>query len=309
MAKNKKENKKTDNSKSIIDLYDHEGNYFDDDVPMVNPDHTVKYLEISKLEESPSEWNFFKPLDDSRFQMLKESIKTEGLLHPIHVWKYKDRFIILSGHNRVKAFNELYKETNEDIYNKISAKVEEVSSLDEERAKTIVALGNIQRAVTLREQYETIRRYFLYNKEHRGIESNEENYAEIEKRTGKKFRTIQRVLKLERLIPELMNMIGGRDNPISTHAGEYLANFSEANQKFLYREFKDELTTKSVKGLSPEMTRNEIREYFEFFSKRKEIKKQRKTLYIPKEIEEKFDELVENLISKWEKENDIKWKL
>ena len=309
MVKNKKENKKNDNSKSIIDLYDHEGNYFDDDVTMDNLDYTVKYLEISKLEESPPEWNFFKPLDDSRFQMLKESIKTEGLLHPIHVWKYKNRFIILSGHNRVKAFKELYNEKNDDIYNKISAKVEEVNTLDEERAKTIVALGNIQRAVTLKEQYETIRRYFLYNKEHRGIESNEENYAEIEKKTGKKFRTIQRVLKLEKLIPELMNMIGGRKNPISTNAGESLANFTEANQKFLYREFKDELTTKSIKGLSPEMTRDEIREYFEEFSKRNTVEKQRKTLYIPKEIEGHFDELVKELISKWEEENNIKWKL
>ena len=309
MVKNKKENKKNDNSKSIIDLYDHEGNYFDDDVTMDNPDYTVKYLEISKLEESPPEWNFFKPLDDSRFQMLKESIKTEGLLHPIHVWKYKNRFIILSGHNRVKAFKELYNETNDDMYNKISAKVEEVNTLDEERAKTIVALGNIQRAVTLKEQYETIRRYFLYNKEHRGIESNEENYAEIEKKTGKKFRTIQRVLKLEKLIPELMNMIGGRKNPISTNAGESLANFTEANQKFLYREFKDELTTKSIKGLSPEMTRDEIREYFEEFSKRNTVEKQRKTLYIPKEIEGDFDELVKELISKWEEENNVKWKL
>jgi ParB family chromosome partitioning protein len=309
MVKKNKENKTVDKGKSILDLYDHEGNYFDDDTTMDNPDYTVKYIEVSKLEESPDEWNFFKPLDDSRFQMLKESIKTEGLLHPIHVWKYNDRFIILSGHNRVNVFKELYEETNDIIYKKISAKVEEVNTLDEERAKTIVALGNIQRAVTLREQYETIRRYFLYNKEHRGIESNEENYAEIEKRTGKKFRTIQRVLKLERLIPELMDMIGGRDNPMSAHAGEALANFSEANQRFLYKEFKDELTTKSVKGLSSEMTRDEIREYFEVFSKRKEIKKQRKALYIPKELEEEFDELVNSLISKWEKENNIKWKL
>jgi ParB family chromosome partitioning protein len=308
MVKKNKEVKKVDKGKSILDLYDHEGNYFDDGVKMDNPDYTVKYLEISKLEKSPEAWNFFKPLDDSRFQMLKESIKTEGLLHPIHVWKYNNRFIILSGHNRVKAFKELYEETNDEIYKKISSKVEEVSSLDEERAKTIVALGNIQRAVTLKEQYETIRRYFLYNKEHRGIESNEENYAEIEKRTGKKFRTIQRVLKLERLIPELMDLTGGRDNQMSVTAGEALANFSEANQKFLYREFKDELTTKSVKGLSPEMTRNEIREYFEFFSKIKEIKKQRKILHIPKEIEEEFDQMVEKLISKWEEENNVKWK-
>jgi ParB family chromosome partitioning protein len=274
----------------------------------LSTDTTIKYIDTKLLESSPKEWNFFKPLDLSKFLILKKSIETEGLLHPIHVWNYQDRFIILSGHNRVKAFKELYEETKNDRYLKIPAKINKVQKLDKDKARMIVAIANTQRAITVKEEYETIKRFFDYNKNYRGIDSYMENYAEIEKATGKKLRTIQKAVKLNNLIPELMNMIGDQKNSISTTTADLLANFSKADQKFLYREFKNNLSYKLVKGISPELKRDEIREYFEYHLNKNKMPKKKKSICIPKEIEEEFDQMVEKLISKWEEENNVKWK-
>lgn len=276
-------------------------------------DTTIKYIDVNLLEKSPKDWNFFKPLDPSKFLILKKSIKSEGLLHPIHVWNYKDRFIILSGHNRVKAFKELYEETNNDVYKKIPAKINKVDELNKDKARMIVAIGNTQRAVTLIEEYETIKRFFDYNKNYRGIDSYLENYAEIEKATGKKLRTIQKAINLNALIPELLNMIGNKKPSISTKTGEILSKFSESDQKFLYDEFRYDLSYNLVRKISPDMKREEIRNIFKKYLKIKNIKKKKLSYTVPEEIEEKvkekFEDIIKEEISKWEEEHGIKWKI
>jgi hypothetical protein len=69
------------------------------------------FIDTNILEEAPDEWNRFKLLSGSEFQILKKSIEDQGLMHPIYIWEYNNRFIIISGHYKVKAFKELYDET------------------------------------------------------------------------------------------------------------------------------------------------------------------------------------------------------
>jgi ParB family chromosome partitioning protein len=126
------------------------------------PDNTVKYIDISLLEEAPPEWKICGPLNDNKFQVLKESISKFGLLHPIHIWKYEERCIILSGHERVRAFKELLEETKEPIYREISSKIEKVRVLDKDRARKLIAVGNIQREAS-EEEYKMIHE-ILYKK-------------------------------------------------------------------------------------------------------------------------------------------------
>ena len=44
-------------------------------------------IELNDLYSAPSEWNFFKQLDDNQTYEMVESVEKEGLLNPILVWK------------------------------------------------------------------------------------------------------------------------------------------------------------------------------------------------------------------------------
>ena len=60
-------------------------------------------LELDKLKAAPKEWNFYVPLNDNKMSELIESIIDNGLLNPIIVWENDNDYMILAGHNRVKA--------------------------------------------------------------------------------------------------------------------------------------------------------------------------------------------------------------
>jgi len=265
------------------------------------------YIDTDILEEAPPEWNRFRPLSNSKYQILKDTIETQGLMHPIYVWEYNGKYIIISGHNRVRAYKDLFEKTKEQKYKEIPAQIEKVEDIDEERARVLVGIGNVQRAVSANEEFMVYDEFFKFNKNRLGITSAMENYEKIERETGKSLSTIRRVLALDRIINEIRDMIGGK-NSISVSSAHKLTGFSENKQRWLYDEFKDQLNTKSVNKLSSDMTRDEIRNLFNNLSELKNIKKQRKSLYIPKEKEEKFDEFVKELIAEWEEENNIKWK-
>jgi ParB family chromosome partitioning protein len=110
-------------------------------------DTKVRFIEVDKLQDAPKEWNRFKPLTYDKFESLKDSIEEEGLLHPIYVWKYKDDYIVISGHNRKRAYQELYNKTKDKKYKKISATILIVNKLDEKKAKKTIEISNIQRDI------------------------------------------------------------------------------------------------------------------------------------------------------------------
>ena len=84
----------------------------------------LEELPLDKLSPAPTEWNFYAPLPDDKLLELIESIQTNELLHPIVVWKQPDgALMILSGHNRVRAYTALLEKTGEDKYRRIPATV------------------------------------------------------------------------------------------------------------------------------------------------------------------------------------------
>lgn len=77
--------------------------------PISQEDKIVK-IEIAQLEQAPDEWNFYPALSDEEFEKLVLSILEHGLLHPVVVRRADDRNIILSGHNRVRAYQAIVKD-------------------------------------------------------------------------------------------------------------------------------------------------------------------------------------------------------
>jgi ParB family chromosome partitioning protein len=297
--------------KQSMEDFDNENtdrNNFIDDKPVLEEgiDTSVRFIETEKLKDAPKEWNRFKPLTYDKFQSLKDTIEEEGLMHPIYVWKHKDDYIIISGHNRRRAYEELYEKTKNKKYKKISATIEIVDKIDEDRARSLVGIGNIQRAINANEQYLILKDFYEIN---RGkYENRKEAYKKMGEEIGKSTSMIYKIMSLENVIPQLREMIGG-NNPISLNSSLKIVPFTKIQQEWLYVNFKDELTTKSVKNLSANMKRDEIREYFDEFSKRNTVRKQRLSVTLPKEVTEDIEELIKERLKKWEEENNIKWKL
>lgn len=94
------------------------------------PEKIVK-MDIDLLNIAPEEWNFYPPLSEEEFDRLVYSILENGLLHPIVVRRVDDKHIILSGHNRVRAFREIA-----NSYDKKAEGFETKYSLPENFSKT-----------------------------------------------------------------------------------------------------------------------------------------------------------------------------
>ena len=62
---------------------------------------TSDEIDINMLE--PFNENPFKLCSSEDLEELAESIKDEGLLNPIILWKQEDSYTILSGHNRNRS--------------------------------------------------------------------------------------------------------------------------------------------------------------------------------------------------------------
>lgn len=145
----------------------------------------IQYIEVDDLYSAPTSWNFFSKLDDDTMYELAESVLDNGLMSPVILWKidkkdlreiYQDKedsygffgedYMILSGHNRVRAFIQLSQ--NEMIgekFLKVPAFVFE--DLSEFQAKNIIIDANYsQRTLDVKEKVESILyKYDVYTKE------------------------------------------------------------------------------------------------------------------------------------------------
>lgn len=267
-------------------------------------DTNVKLLDLDLISDAPEDWNFFSPLIDAKFQTMKESIAEDGLFHPILVWEVEEgkNYMILSGHNRRRAFQELLDESGEDRFKKISAKIIRSRSMTKEKAKAVVSMANYaQRNVNPTEEFEALKSIFIYNKEELNIQKKAENYSHIEQTTGKDLSSIKRILNLSRLIPELFNMIGG-DKPISIVAAQRLITLSEEDQHWLYDNFKDKLNSKNVSKIRKFMERDRL---IELFDDEPIEMAEGISMFIPKILEKD----VKMLIKEWERNNNSSWNL
>lgn len=107
-------------------------------------------IDISKIVPAPEDWNIFEPIDDDTMAEMMFSISENGLIHPIVVWESEeDKYMVLSGHNRLECYKKLYNKYNDSKYLFIEAKIIPKESINEKIAKEIVIDSNyIQRKYT-----------------------------------------------------------------------------------------------------------------------------------------------------------------
>lgn len=195
-----------------------------------NTNENIVELNLSDLVDYRNQP--FRSYSEPELENLKESIRRIGLQNPIIVRKKdNNKYEILSGHNRRKAYEELGYET-------IPARIVEA---DDDLAELIMIDTNIiqrneispmERAKAYKIKAD-IRKAKKWDIEDEKIAlSDEEADAVKEEETAR--RTYYRYLSLNDLIPEFQNKCN--DNTLSVIAGEQLSKISKENQKKIFNE-------------------------------------------------------------------------
>ncbi|WP_250277601.1 ParB/RepB/Spo0J family partition protein [[Clostridium] colinum] len=170
---------------------------------------------IKSFEENP-----FNLCSKEDLEELAESIKDEGLLNPIILWKKDDDYIILSGHNRVEALKMLGYETLQSNMYVLKQDI----SLDDARL-ILVDTNLVQRKNLLpseRAKAYKIWKQVLEQKQAKRSENfvfeNAVNTGEIAEQkdlyhdvTNENRMTIFRYLRLNYLIKNLLNKVDEKE--------------------------------------------------------------------------------------------------
>lgn len=269
----------------------------------------IQKIEVDKLIEAPTEWNFYKTLNKNKMFELIESIVENGLLSPIIIWQQENgQYMILAGHNRVRAFKMVYNKTKEDKYLTIDAYVKSFNELSEEEARTIIIDTNfVQRQMSTYEKHKSI--MFKYNV--LGRKSRKEKGKQTAELIADEFGIsrshVFRYIKLNNLIDELMKLID--DEVITIKAGMVLANLPAEVQKKLYDEHIELLNNKNIRNLKISKSIKDIAEIYDDI-----IKQLSNNLSITHDVDyedliikvpNKYIQNFEEFLHKWEFYNEL----
>ena len=245
-----------------------ENNIFDTINLAAQDDTGIRMIEIDKLIEAPSDWNFYSPLSDQKMVELIDSILSKGILNPIVVWERDNgKYMILSGHNRVQAFRYLEETAQNNLFKKIPALIKEKNEINEIEAREIIIDTNwVQRELSSLEKSRSILEKYSVLQTKAGYTSKYGKYGEgktrdiIAEQYNISGRRIEEYKRLSNLIKEIQAMIN--DNHISATVAAKVALFDKDSQAWIYENFRYKLKSKNARKLNSKMNRNDISELF-----------------------------------------------
>ena len=216
----------------------------------------IRNIPRAKLEEAPKAMNFFGDLNEGRFTELKVSIEKQGILHNLVVQELENgNFRILSGHQRVRACDELFEETKDAKYQEFPCKVYKKDDLSEEDARRIVILTNTAQRGTLSlpEQIRSISELTELEKK-KSFYGSGDVTTEVAKRLNLSRSAVFRLKNLGNLIVPLKNECGNKKDgkTLSLRDGEVISYLTPELQKHIYDKGyyqSDFLTATRVKAL------------------------------------------------------------
>ena len=218
----------------------------------------LEEVPLDKLSPAPAAWNFYAPLPDDKLLELIESIRATDLLHPIVVWKQPDgALMILSGHNRVRAYTALLEKTGEDKYRRIPATV--LTDITTDEAHEIVVDSNyVQRVLTPSEKARSIsQKYALTGRKKRSKNgARKSKYEQIGEEYNLSARQIARYVRLGSLDASLLKLLDSGKLPLTTALR--LVDFPAESQKYLATHHADELASPKTARLTAAMTPDQL---------------------------------------------------
>lgn len=214
----------------------------------------LEEVPLDKLSPAPADWNFYAPLPDDKLLELIESIRANDLLHPIVVWKQPDgALMILSGHNRVRAYTALLEKTGEDKYRRIPATV--LTDITADEAHEIVVDSNyVQRVLTPSEKARSIsQKYALAGRKKRSKNGTRKSrYEQIGEEYNLSSSQIARYVRLSNLDESLLKLLDSGKLQLTTALR--LVDFPAESQKYLAAHHADELTSPKMAKLTADMS-------------------------------------------------------
>lgn len=262
----------------------------------------VQNIPLSKLIPAPAGWNFFPPISEDKMLEMMMSIQENGLFNPIILWKQGTEYMILSGHNRVIAYNRILSEYvntpnfNPEEFSSIPSRVFAEDEINEIKAREIIIDTN----------------YIQRDEDKRLLPIIIKNRIEItQKRKDKKGRTIDIVAKElgigrtkiyedfiigEEIIPEISNLFF--DGVITKKALLRFAWYNKGVQKYLYDQCKKYITTQNCMKIKKGMSRNELVELF------KSTAKEERTIIVQFDVPESLKEDFKTMCALWLKEHE-----
>lgn len=261
------------------------------------PNTETTFIPLSKLRNADEKWNFFRPLGRDKMDELMSSILYNGLIHPIVVSQNIDTYVILSGHNRVRAYKELFDKTKDSKFLTILCQVRTGVSDDEAR-ELIIDSNWVQRTLTPSERTKSIyHKYILIGRKKRSENGTEHkrNYDIIADKYNLSGKQIQRYIKLNELTDNFLSLLD--DGKLSLRAGVKIAGFSKELQQYIYDIISDDSVlwnNKDLEKLSSEMNKDEILSLL-LGSDEKYVPV---TVNIPKNRKDEFMQFVEQFLLK-----------
>ena len=205
-------------------------------------DEKVVEIEIERLHDFKN--HPFKVQTDSQMKELQDSISKYGILNPLIVRPRPEGFYeVISGHRRKYAAMELK-------YTKVPVIIRYM--LDEEAIISMVD-SNLQRerilpsekAAAYKMKYEVLRRKAGRRKcSQVDYTTGKKSIEIISEETGDSPKQIQRYLKLNDLIPELLDKVD--DETMGFTIGVELAYFSKTNQEIVLEAMENTLATPNL---------------------------------------------------------------
>lgn len=205
-------------------------------------DEKVVEIEIERLHDFKN--HLFKVQADSQMNELRDSISKYGILNPLIVRPRPEGFYeVISGHRRKYAAMELK-------YTKVPVIIRYM--LDEEAIISMVD-SNLQRerilpsekAVAYKMKYEVLRRKAGRRKcSQVDYTTGKKRIEIIGEETGDSPKQIQRYLKLNDLIPELLDKVD--DETMGFTIGVELAYLSKKNQEIVLEAMENTLATPNL---------------------------------------------------------------
>lgn len=257
----------------------------------------VYRVNIYSLEESPVDWNYFCSLSNDKMIELVESIKSIGLQSPIVVWELpcedgeEQKYRILSGHNRTRAYKKIYETEKNDEYLQIPCIIYKQHELSEQEARDIIVDSNyVNRVLSTREKALSVKHKYLYyksNKE-RGVIEKVANDLSL------KMRTICYYLSINQLDNEIQELV--YNDVLTMRDASKLAKLSMETQKWLVENHKDKITNEFCSKIKSKLSTEEIEKIIDTEGKH-EYAEDKKiyteiTIQLPVKLEKEFKDMV-----------------
>ena len=231
---------------------------------IMNTKKNIVEVDVHLLDPAPLNWNIFPKLSDTKITQLVFSIENSGLFDPIIVWeKENGRYMILSGHNRVAAFQRLLQEySDDDTYVYIPAIIYQKDELTQEQAKEIIIDTNfIQRGdfnPRLRAKILQARKDIYKNQK----DKKGRNIKEIAKELGlKKTAIYEDFTIIEKTIPFFQNLY--YEGTISRKSILKIATLSFDLQNIISTKYPDKITDRKIASINKNITEEDINTLFE----------------------------------------------